>query len=113
MMQRMLIQNKYQDLQHKLYVPRLERVKWENKISTKDLEKIREELLFISNLSLENRKNISRETKKEYTIFENMYGLNFDYHLDDNEEEVLIDSRPFEDGGIQYYIRRKKLILEK
>ncbi len=113
MMKRMLIQNKYQDLQHKLYVPRLERVKWENKISTKELEKIREELLFISNLSLENRKNISREEKKEYTIFETMYGLNFDYHFDDNEEEVLIDSRPFEDGGNSVLYLKKKTDIRK
>lgn len=113
MMQRMIIQNKYQDLQHKLYVPRLERVKWENKIYTKELEKIREELIFISNMSIENRKNISREEKREYTIFETMQGLDFDYIPNNEDEGILIDSRPFEDGGIQYYILRKKLILEK
>jgi len=35
MTQRMLIQNNYQDFFHKLYVPRLERVKWEDKINKK------------------------------------------------------------------------------
>lgn len=112
MMQRMVIQNNFQDLQHKLYVPRLERIKWENKISTHDLEKIRNELLDISNLSIKERKNISRE-KKEYTIFDTMQGLDFDYVPDNDEEDILIDSRPFENGGIKYYIKRKKLILEK
>ncbi len=112
MMQRMIIQNKFQDLRHKLYVSRLERVKWENKISTKELEKIREELIFISNMSIENHKNISRE-KKKYTNFDSMQGLDFDYTPDNDEEDILIDSRPFENGGIKYYIKRKKLILEK
>lgn len=108
MMQRMVIQNKFQDLQHKLYVPRLDRVKWENKISTRDLEKIKKELLSISNMSIKERKNISRE-KKEYTIFDSMQGLDFDYVPDDDEEDILIDSRPFETGGIKYYIKRKKI----
>lgn len=113
MMQRMIIQNKYQNLRHKLYIPRLERVKWENKISTKELEEIREELIFISNMSVGNRKNLSREEKKEYTIFDTMEGLDFDYIPDNEDEDILIDSRPFENGGIKYYIKRKKLILEK
>lgn len=112
MMQRMIVQNKFQDLRHKLYVPRLERVKWENKISTKDLERIKEELLYISNMPIEDRKNISRE-KKEYTIFETMQGLDFDYIPNDDDEDILVDSRPFEGGGIKYYIKRKKLILDK
>lgn len=112
MMQRMIIQNKFQDLRHKLYVPRLERVKWENKISTKDLERIKEELLYISNMPIEDRKNISQE-KKEYTIFETMQGLDIDYIPNDDDEDILVDSRPFEGGGIKYYIKRKKLILDK
>lgn len=113
MMQRMIIQNKYQDLQHKLYIPRSERVKWANKISTNELEKIREELIFISNMPIKKRKNLSQEEKKEYTIFDTMHGLAFDYIPDNENEDILIESRPFEDGGIKYYIRRKKLILEK
>lgn len=107
MMQRMIIQNEFQNLRHKLYVPRLERIKWENKISTKDLKRIREELLDISNMPIKERKNISRE-KKEYTIFESMQGLDFDYIANDDEEDILVDSRPFEGGGIKYYIKRKK-----
>lgn len=112
MMQRMIIQNRFQDLQHKLYIPRLERVKWENKISTNELKIIRDELLDISNMSIEERKNISRE-KKEYTIFDTMQGLDFDYIPDNDEEDILVDSRPFENGGIKYYTKRKKLILDK
>lgn len=58
-------------------------------------------------MSIENRKNISREEKREYTIFETMQGLDFDYIPNNEDEGILIDSRPFEDGGIQYYILRK------
>lgn len=111
MMQRMIIQNKYQELRHRLYVSRLESIKWQNKIATNDFEKIREELINISNMLITERKNISRE-KQEYTIFDSMHGLDFDYKPDD-EEDFLKDSRPFKARGIKYYVRRKKVILDK
>ncbi len=104
MMQRMLIQNKFQDLQHELYVPRLERVKWENKISSKNLKNIRNELISISNMSVKECKNLSRE-KREYTVFDSFQGLDFDYSPSE-EEYILIDFHPFEENGMKYYAKR-------
>ena len=112
MYQYLIIQNQYIDFLNKLYVPRLERVKWENKMSTYDLERIREELINISNMPGKLRKNISREVR-EYTIFDSLNGLEFEKISDeDDNSEVLLDSRPFDNGGIQYYVKRKKIIIE-
>lgn len=110
MHQQMIIQNQLQDLLHKLYVPRLERVKWENKIYENDIMKIKEELIIISNMQVDKRKNIARE-KKEYTLFDSLNGLDFDYTSNNNEDEVLVNSNPFSSDGIDYYVKRKKLIL--
>lgn len=112
MMQGMLIQNEYQELLEHLYVPRLAKVKWENKITTNDLKNIRDELLYISNMSIEERINISREPK-EYNLNDPIYDLYFRHPKSQTEEEILINSRPFQDGGIDYYVQRKKLILTK
>lgn len=72
------------------------------KILTKDLEKIKEELISIFKMPKDKRKNISREKQKlTHTIFESMNGLDFDYSPI-NEEDVLVDSRSFEGGGIKY-----------
>lgn len=58
MMQRMFIENNYQDLLRRLYVLCIERVKWENKISTKEFAEIRDALIEISKMSRVERKNI-------------------------------------------------------
>lgn len=111
MYQSMIIQNKYLDFIHKLYVPRLDRIKWENKIAINDLEKIREELINISNMLCNERKNISCESK-EPTFFDSTYGLNFDRVYSNDEDYILQDSRPFEGGGIKYYVKNKKIIRD-
>lgn len=112
MRQRLFLQNRFQELRHKLYVPRLERVKWENKLSTKDLESIRRELLEIATMPIVDRKDLSRE-KRKATALEGMHGLDFDHTYFNKEEDVLLDSRPFEGGGIKYYVKRKQLIIDK
>lgn len=111
MAQRMLIQNHYQDLRHKLSVSRPERVQLEGKLFTRNLEEIREELIQISNMTRKERKNMGRE-RREYTLFDSMNGLDFDQHSKKQEEDVLVDSSPFDDGGIQYYVKVKRLILD-
>jgi hypothetical protein len=108
--QRMFIQNEYQELRHRLYVSRLERVKWEEKFSLNDLKKIRKELEGISNMSIEQRRNISRE-KQEHTLFDSLNGLEFDKPESD-EEYVLVNSRLFDNDGIDYYVKQHKIILK-
>lgn len=112
MTQRMAIQNQFQEFQHKLYVPRLERVKWENKISIQGLEEIKKDLIVIYNMSRKQRQNIFRE-KRKYTVFDSLYGLDFDKTSVDDEEYTLVDSRLFESGGIKYYVKRRRLILDE
>lgn len=110
---RLVIQNEYQDFFYKLYVPRLERVKWESKINNNNLQQIKKHLLEIENMNSSERKNISREPKKEYTLFDETFGLYFDKHPSLETEIIENDSRPFQDGGIRYYSLRKKIYLEK
>lgn len=113
MQNRMRIQNEYQEFFHKLYVPRLERVTWENKINKNDLKQIKEELLKIKNMTDSDRKNISREQEKEYNFFDETFGLYFDKHPSLETEIVEKDSRPFQEGGIKYYSLRKNIYLGK
>jgi hypothetical protein len=108
--QRMFIQNEYQELRHRLYISRLERVKWEEKISLNDLKKIRKELEDISNMSIEQRRDISRE-KQEHTLFDSLNGLEFDMP-ESNEEYVLVNSHLFDNDGIDYYVKQHKIILK-
>lgn len=78
-LQRMFIQNEYQEFFHKLYVPRLERVLWQDKISSYDLEQIKCELQKIASMPRSERKLIAREPiKKEYTVCEIASNLCFD-----------------------------------
>lgn len=57
------------------------------------------------------KNQISRQKEKEYTFFEQIHDLDFDYTR--QEDDVLINSKPFYYGGIDYYVKRKKLILDK
>lgn len=113
MFQSMVIQNDYLDLLHKLYVSRLERVKWENKISTKDFEKIKEELISISKMPIKQRKRISKELR-EFNLFDSLNELWFDKIPDKEEEYVLVNSSPspFDNSGIDYYVKSKKIIID-
>lgn len=117
MFQTLVEKNKDCDFLHKLYVPRLERVLWEDKITTKELTRIREELIQIAKLDRKERKNISKE-KKEETLFDTLNNLYFDSNPPKEEEYVLVDSRPFsfdmeDEKGIQYYIKNKKITVEE
>lgn len=110
--QYMLIQNKYLKLLHKIYVPRLERVEWENKILTNNLETIKEELISISNMPINIRKNISREMKK-YSDFDIINGLIFDSQSKDDEFVLEnYSSNPFDYGEFEYYVKSKKIIYD-
>lgn len=111
MHQSVMFYNKYLDLLNELYVSRIERVNWENKISLNDLEKIRKELIIISKMFYKERRKISKEVK-EVTLKDQLDGLCFDGILTD-EEDYIVNSRPFQDGGIDYYIKRKKIILDR
>lgn len=123
MYQTMAIQNQYLKFANKLYVPRLERVKWENKITTKKLSQIRDELIAISNMSSKERKNISRE-KREFTLFDDINGLWFDkVPSKDDDEYILVDTYPtiafaddfmeLEKKAIKYYVKNKKIIVDE
>lgn len=118
MNQGMEIENNRLKFLSKLYTPRLERVRWENKIATNDSDRIQKELLMISNMPRENRKNVSRE-RKEYTFFDYIHGLAFDYTPNNDDEYILVDSRPpklfenSENEGIKYYVKSKKIVIDK
>lgn len=58
------------------------------------------------------KNKISRQKEKEYTFFEQIHDLDFDYTRQE-EDDVLINSKPFCNGGIDYYVKLKKLILDK
>jgi hypothetical protein len=112
MVQCKYLTNEYQELRYKLYVERLERVKWNDKISRNDLEQIKKELKEISNMPREMRRNISRE-KHEYTLFDSLNGLQFDVKEedDDDDEYVLTNSHLFDHDGIDYYVKSNKIHL--
>ncbi|MBQ8193462.1 MAG: hypothetical protein IJZ46_05275 [Bacilli bacterium] len=110
MYQLMLQYNKYLELLNKLYVDRLERVKWQNKIDLNDTSKIKLELIRISKMIYKDRKNIAREFK-EVTLQDQLDGLYFD-RVVDREEEYLVNSRPFSGDGIDYYVKKKNIIID-
>lgn len=112
MFQSIIIHNKYLDLLNELYIKRLDRVKWQDKFNTNDIERIKKELIQISEMSYRDRKNISREIK-EFTLEDQLDDLWFDKIKEKKEDEYLVNSRPFESGGIDFYVKSKKLTLEE
>lgn len=124
MTQRMVIQMHYQEFFHKLYIPRLERVRWQDKISSYDLEQIKGELENIAQMSRKERKQISREPKKEYNLFDSLNELWFDKipNSEDEDDCYLVNSNPDpfdlynDDGkkkGIDYYVLKRKIYIEE
>jgi len=111
MFQSMLRYNKYLDLLNELYVKRLDRVKWENKICINDIKRIKTELIEISKMFFKERRKIAREIK-ELTFEDQLDGLWFDGFSKD-EEEYVENSRPFQNDGIDYYVKSKKIILDR
>lgn len=123
MTQRMIIQREYQKFFHKLYVPRLERVKWQDKISSHNLEQIKCELQKVASMSRSERKQLAREPKKEYNLFDSINGLWFDRipNPEDEDDCYLENSNPdpfdlYDDGkkkGIDYYVLKRKIYIEE
>lgn len=124
MTQRMFIQREYQKFFHKLYVPRLERVRWQDKISSYDLEQIKVELENIAQMSRKERKQLAREFKKEYNLFDSLNELWFDKIPNPNDEDdcYLENSNPnpfdlYDDEGkkkgIDYYVLKRKIYIEE
>lgn len=111
MFQSVIRYNDYLDLLDKLYVKRLDRVNWESKIIMNNMKQIKKELMQISEMSHEERKNISKEIK-EVTLEDQLDGLYFDKNPIEDEEEYIVNSRPFGNDGIDYYVKRKKIILD-
>ena len=112
MYQSMIQYNKYLDLLNELYVKRLDRIKWENKIYTNDIEKIKKELIELSKMFYKERRKIAREIK-ELTLKDQLDGLWFDGIPENEEEEYMTNSKPFSNDGIDYYVKSKKIMLDK
>jgi len=70
-------------------------------------------LIEIKNMTNKDRKNISKEKKKEFTLFDDIFDLWFDKFPNNEDEVIERDSRPFSDGGITYYTLNRKLILDE
>lgn len=112
---RLNVQNMNYQLRHELYVPRLERIKLEGSIKNQSIEEIQQKLIEFYQLDYQTRKNYLREPKKEITLFDEVHNLFFDIitNPEDDEPYYIINSRPFDSGGIDYYVKSKKIILDK
>jgi len=108
---RLRIQNQHLDMLNELYVDRLYAVSCLDKIKNRTEDEVKEELLKINQMSVNGKRNIGKLDKKERSIFDSSYELDFDCK-EEQQDEVLVDSRPFEGGGIQYYIKRKKISFD-
>jgi hypothetical protein len=93
----------------------LERVKFEENIKYQSIEEIQQKLIKFYQLDYQTRKNYLREPKKEMTFFDDMHDLFFDTitRPEDDEPYHIVNSRPFDSSGIDYYIKSKKIILYK
>lgn len=111
---RLFIQNNYFQLRNELYVPRLKRVRFEGMIKNQSFEEINKKLIDFYQLDYKTRKNYLREPKKRSTLFDDMNDLVFDKvtNLEEDEEYYKINSRPFDSGGIDYYVKSKKIIID-
>lgn len=103
---------------NRLIVSKLERVKWGDKILTKNDDDIKKELIRISRLLPEEKNNIARDKKKnlelQSSLFENCFNLN-DIVAETKEKEEqlyqLVSSNvPFStDEGIEYWVKNTKI----
>lgn len=115
MHQGVYIQKDHLDYYNKIYVPKIERIKWLDKINTNDLINIKNELLKIDSLLPEARRNISKEIR-ESNMFDEAYNLN--YNIEKTDDNYCLESSkpiPFDDvgSGINYYVKSKKIRLLK
>lgn len=114
---RLYAQNRNYQLRHELYVSRLDRVKLEESIKNQSIEEIKQKLIEFYQLDYQTRKNYLREPKKERNFFDELHGLCFDTVTRPEDDEPYCiansDSNPFDVGGIDYYVKSKKIILDK
>lgn len=113
---RLRSQNNNYQLRHELYIPRLERIRFAGSIENKSIPEIQQELIRFYQLDYQTRKNYLREPKKELNLFDDVHNLFFDERtsLEEDEPYQIVNSRPFdESNGINYYVKRKKIILNK
>lgn len=114
---RLNTQNKYYQLRHELYVSRIERIKFEGCIQNQSLEEIKQKLIEFYHLDLQTRKHYLKEPKKEFNYFDDIHDLFFDVitRPEDDDEWCLVNSstNPFENDGIDYYVKNKKILLIK
>ena len=109
---RLHAQNKHYQFRHELYVPRLERVKFDGIIHNQSIEEIQQKLLKFYQLDYQTRKNYLREPKKELNLFDETNDLFFDAitRPEDNEMYTVVNSRPLDSSGIDYYVKSKRII---
>ena len=109
---RLHVQNKHYQFRHELYVPRLERVKFDGIIHNQSIEEIQQKLLKFYQLDYQTRKNYLREPKKELNLFDETNDLFFDAitRPEDDEMYTVVNSRPLDSSGIDYYVKSKKII---
>jgi hypothetical protein len=112
---RLCVQNKQYRFRHELYIPRLKRVEFEENIKNQSIEEIRQKLIEFYQLNYHTRKNYLKEPKKELTLFDDCHDLFFDTitRPEDEEPYQLVNSRLFDSDGIDYYVKSKKIILDK
>lgn len=111
---RLHAQNKHYQFRHELYVPRLERVKFEGSIYNQSIEEIRQKLLRFYQLDYQSRKNYLREPKKELNIFDEIHDLLFDTVTQPEDDEMYTVANSgglFDSNGIDYYVKSKKIII--
>lgn len=104
------MQNSYANFRNQLYTPKIDSIKFLDIIKTNNIEKIKQELKNINNMTYQERKKILKSEKKVTTLQETLFDLNFDIVEDSYNEYYLVNSRPFNTGGINYYRKDKKLI---
>lgn len=107
---RLYMQNSYANFRNQLYTPKIDSIKFLDIIKTNNIEKIKQELKNINNMTYQERKKIIKSEKKVPTLQETLFDLNFDIVEDSYNEYYLVNSRPFSTGGINYYRKDKKLI---
>ena len=90
----------------------MERVKFDGIIHNQSIEEIQQKLLKFYQLDYQTRKNYLREPKKELNLFDETNDLFFDAitRPEDDEMYTVVNSRPLDSSGIDYYVKSKKII---
>lgn len=62
-------------------------------------------------MDYQERRQFLKGDKHKPTFEDQLFNLDFDRVKDPYEEYYLVDSRPFNSGGIKYYTKNKNLII--